>query len=84
MNDLLKKAHALCSRNKDILRISERCGCFYCLNIFSFDKITRWIDSEKNTAICPYCGIDSVIPQSDLYELDKGFLGEMHQYWFCS
>lgn len=51
---------------------------FFCLNIFSPDKIKEWIeDKEDLTAICPYCGIDSVIGESSNYPITKEFLQEM-------
>jgi len=34
------------------------------------------------TAICPYCQIDSVIPNSSLYKLDILFLEKMFKVWF--
>ena len=36
---------------------------FYCNRIFDAEKIHEWIDDENGqTAVCPFCGIDSVIP----------------------
>ena len=43
--------------------------------------IDRWIDDES-TAICPYCAVDAVMPQSDDYELDDALLLRMKEYWF--
>ena len=37
-----------------------KCGCFYCLKIFNPSVIDGWWDHE-DTAVCPYCRIDSVI-----------------------
>ncbi len=48
---------------------NEYCSCFYCLSIFKSSEIIEWIDNEY-TAICPKCGIDSVIPGS----IDKATL----------
>ena len=47
--------------------------------------IKEWIDDENgNTAVCPYCGIDSVIPESidGEYELTQEILQEMNQRFF--
>lgn len=79
---LLEKAHVLCNLNKSSLKKSTKCGCFFCLKIFEYDEIKEWIDSNENTALCPYCGIDSVIPESDFYQLDRDFLQQMYRYWF--
>ncbi|MEI0559354.1 cytoplasmic protein [Brachyspira intermedia] len=59
------------------------CGCFYCVSIFSPKLITDWIEDENDlTAICPYCGIDSVIPNYSDYQLNKELLKEMREYFF--
>ncbi len=40
-------------------------------------------DSEDEvTAICPYCGIDSVIGESSGYPINKDFLEMMRKHWF--
>ena len=65
---------------------SEKCGCFYCLAIFTSDKITKWIDEDKEgigkTALCPECEIDSVIGDRDVKDITPEFLQKMHAYWF--
>lgn len=43
------------------LEAQRLCGCYYCLKIYSPLEITEWCDGQQ-TAICPYCGIDAVIP----------------------
>ena len=59
------------------------CGCFYCLSIFDPNLITDWIeDANDLTAICPYCGIDSIIPKHYSYELNKELLQKMREYFF--
>lgn len=67
--------------NKRALKKDSRCGCYFCLNIFSPKEITDWIPFE-DTALCPYCGIDSVIGESSGAPLTKGFLKEMKAYLF--
>jgi len=39
---------------------SEICGCFFCIRIYSKNEIVEWVD-DGQTALCPYCEIDSVI-----------------------
>jgi len=34
--------------------------CFHCLNGFRFERIVTWTD-DGTTAICPICGVDSVL-----------------------
>ena len=80
-NELIK-AHQFCSNHKNELIRDKKCGCFSCLKIFSPDVIEMWLNDSKGTAICPYCGIDSVIGESSNYSITKEFLKEMQEYWF--
>lgn len=65
--------------DREKLLSSPLCGCFYCLEKFTPDKIEEWVDPDEasglgQTAICPYCGIDSVIGfDTDFAEI-KDFL----------
>lgn len=77
----LKKAHLYCSYNNEQLSSSKLCGCFYCLKIFDPKLIVNWCDNNQ-TAICPYCGIDSIIYDSKRYPISNEFLKEMKTYWF--
>lgn len=81
MNELLKQAHRFSSKNRKSLEDSSLCGCFYCLKIFSPAVIEEWWDNEE-TAVCPYCGIDSVIGDNSDFHITKEFLQEMHEAWF--
>lgn len=81
MENALKKAHSFSSRHRKELESDKVCGCFYCLKIFNPKEIKEWCDNE-DTALCPYCGIDSVIGESSGYPITGKFLKEMHQYWF--
>jgi hypothetical protein len=63
-NDIVE-AHKFCKNNRENLTKSYMCGCFSCLRIFKTSEITEWIDRKENddTALCPYCGIDFIIPK---------------------
>lgn len=76
------KAHEYSSNNNGQLEQDEVCGCFYCLSIFNPEEIEEWIDDGDSTAVCPYCGMDSVIGESSDYPITKTFLGKMKDYWF--
>ena len=78
---ILKNAHTFSSYNRWLIRNSTRCGCFYGGNIYFGSKIKKWIDSG-NTALCPDCGIDSVLPENCGYELTDQFLAQMKEHWF--
>jgi hypothetical protein len=75
-------AHKFCGNHKHELEQDEICGCFYCMEIFSPREINFWIDDTSGTAVCPYCGIDSVIGKSSGFPITKEFLTKMNKYWF--
>ncbi len=75
-------ARELSKSNKTELLDDTKCGCFYCLKIFHPKEIKRWLREGGGTAVCPYCGIDSVIGESSGYPITKDFLREMKEYWF--
>ncbi len=79
--DRLEAAHKHCSLNRAELQTSSHCGCFYCFAIFGPVDISEWIDEEQ-TALCPKCGIDSVIGSTSGYPITAEFLHQMHDKWF--
>jgi len=61
------------------------CGCFYCCAVFPPGGIDEWVDEqdgEGQTALCPRCGIDSVIGDRAGFPITPEFLGRMNEYWF--
>jgi hypothetical protein len=79
------RAHRHSSRHRQEILASEQCGCFYCCSIFPPQVIKDWTDEwegEGQTAICPLCGIDSVIASESGYPVTKVFLNHMKSYWF--
>lgn len=83
MNIDITKAHEYSHKNKKKIRKSKLCGCYYCLKIFSNLEIKDWIKEDNDyTALCPYCGIDSVIGDNSKYEINDLFLKKLNDYWF--
>ena len=77
------KAQEHSFNNMEVLKHSQRCGCFYCLSIFQSDEIQEYIDDKPyGTALCPHCEIDSVIGESCGYTITEEFLNKMKEYWF--
>ncbi|HHD79394.1 MAG TPA: hypothetical protein ENK98_07170 [Epsilonproteobacteria bacterium] len=79
----LEEYSSFCNRKK--ILVSEECGCYYCLKQFSSNQIEEWWDEDENgigqTAICPYCGIDSVISDT-VVDISEKLLVDMREYWF--
>jgi hypothetical protein len=52
-----------------------------CLETFVPGEIQDWTD-EGATAMCPRCGIDSVLGSASGFSLSRDSLNLMHHYWF--
>jgi hypothetical protein len=79
------RAHQHASHHREEVLTSAQCGCFYCGTIFPPGEIEDWTDEWEGigqTALCPYCGIDSVISTGSSYPITSEFLAQMHAYWF--
>lgn len=44
-------------------------------------EITEWVDLDT-TALCPKCGIDSVIGSASNVPVNPEFLSKMNEHWF--
>jgi hypothetical protein len=84
--DDVRKAHEHCSNHRDELIAGAKCGCFYCCAIFDVSEIADWVDEDDRgigqTALCPRCGIDSVIGEKSGYDVSINFLERMRALWF--
>ena len=82
----IRDAHAHCGNHRAEILSSATCGCFYCCATFRSGEVLDWVDEDEHevgqTAVCPKCGIDSVIGDRAGYELSAGFLGRMQAHWF--
>ena len=82
----VRAAHAQSSNHRAAITESALCGCFYCLSTFPPSEIVDWIDEDPNgegqTALCPNCGIDSVICDKPGIDISKRFLTLMRAHWF--
>lgn len=83
------QAHSMSNNNKPELEWNQLCGCFCCVKIFRSSEIDDWIIHDnpadwRGRALCPYCGIDSVIGESSGYPITEEFLAAMNRYWFSA
>jgi NAD-dependent SIR2 family protein deacetylase len=79
MNNLLKNAPHIAFKNR--LSLTGKCACYHCLKVFESQEISVWTDKGE-TALCPYCQVDAVIPESPTYNLSKETLTKLNEYWF--
>lgn len=68
MDDVIRQSY----KNKDKIQQSSMCGCYYCLSVYPSNEVFKWIDKNNDTALCPRCGIDSVLPNvTDVHSLKE-------------
>lgn len=77
----LELLHIFCGNNKSLLSQSQQGGCFYCQKIFAPTKIKNWVNEGSQTALCPHCSIDAVLPGC-VTELTPEVLKSMYDEWF--
>jgi len=78
----LKLVHKRCSHHREAVLSSELCGCFSCGQRIRPVRFLSWTDN-KQTAFCPYCGIDAVLPDNDpAFVLNAELLEAMRVRWF--
>lgn len=90
-DDVVVRAYKLSTRQRQRYRPDEMCGCFHCGDRFTAIAIRAWCDEtdeKQTTAMCPACGVDSVISVNDVQPLGvmrdefEGLLVAMKQRWF--
>jgi hypothetical protein len=80
---LCNAAHKHASRHREEIQASTRCACFFCFRTFPHTEIKSWIDANQ-TALCPRCGVDSVLGSASNHRLDDAFLRNMHTHFFTT
>lgn len=80
-----ERLHDLCSSNRRKLAKSGLAVCFYCFKEFPPKAIKEWCLSKQNgpadCALCPHCGIDSVLPSRNIDPV-QSMLKLLHEQWF--
>jgi hypothetical protein len=84
--DQIREAHRCSSNHRAAVCASTACGCFYCCSTFTPAEILDWVDEDADgkgqTALCPKCGIDAVLPAAPGFDLTPQFLAAMKAHWF--
>lgn len=63
------------------------CGCFFCERVYKPSEIVEWTDRRSDdgpgqTALCPYCGIDSVIGSGSGNAITPDLLSRLRKAYF--
>jgi len=77
-------------RHRLAIEKSRICGCFHCERFLAPHQIRRWVagldeaaGSPEETALCPWCGVDAVLPEwNGVYPMGVGLLRRMRGYRF--
>lgn len=92
----LEEVHSNANQNRHAIESSNQVGCFGCERIWDPLEfpIKEWIDDRPTsrqlgaglhgnaTALCPFCGIDSVIAKLSVGKITHYMLGKMEEHWF--
>jgi hypothetical protein len=81
IDDDLDAAYGFSTNHRRQIEASEVCGCFFCAAVFATGEIQEWVD-DGQTAICPRCGVDSVIGSGSGVPIGHEFLVRMRKAWF--
>jgi len=86
----LEHIHRYTNHHRPLVEQSTEAGCIHCGAHFGTDEIREWI-AERNpdtgrisaeTAKCPRCGVDSVLPSAAPVTLDAHSLAALQAFWF--
>lgn len=82
----LETIHRYCSHHRQLLKESATAGCISCGASFKPAEIREWVaersDGMEETAKCPRCGIDAVLPSAAPVALDERTLAALQTFWF--
>ncbi len=76
------KSHSV-NNEIEILR-SKKCGCFFCGSTFDARKVSQWEDGTNGgaSAICPECGMATVIGDGSGLKVTRTLLKEMSEAFY--
>lgn len=91
--ETLEGLHKYCRNNKDLISLypNDNVKCFFCRRIdIQSSSIKRYIRDANNitesSAICPHCGIDSILPGILFEAVDENttrqIINDMYEYYF--
>ena len=63
--------------NRPAIEAAEVATCYGCERVVLPSSVKNWTDGGQ-TAICPHCGVDSVLP----FNKPQSWLHLAHEYWF--
>jgi len=71
------------SHNEIEILHSKTCSCYFCRQTYSARDVNDWTNDKGGvTALCPICGMDSVIGDACGVPLDKNLLKDLNQAFY--
>ena len=68
--------------NRPTIETSEICGCYYCRRTYKSQDVKEYVkDRNGETALCPRCGIDSVVPYDSSLDKNEDNFAESLEEW---
>ena len=77
----IKQLAHLTFKNKHLQNLAINAGCYHCVKMFKASEIKEYTDAEQ-TALCPFCSVDSVVFDNAGFELTEDNLKKAKKYWF--
>ena len=68
--------------NRCIIEKSKVAGCYYCLKLYDASLINEYVDIEDDTAVCPYCHVDSVLGDADGLPKENTTIYLQYMRWY--
>ncbi|MFC3104992.1 cytoplasmic protein [Salinisphaera aquimarina] len=82
----LHRLHETSSNHRELILNSIQLGCFHCCKQFSPEALDEWWDEDANgigqTAVCPYCGIDTVVGDAAGHRITEQLLAALRDHFF--
>ncbi len=84
MDALMAQVSQLSLANEVAVAAAARCGCYFCTRVFESSMVREWVsDAQGRTAVCPHCGVDAVIAETEQTgALSRERLQELRAHWF--
>jgi len=71
------------SHNEIEILHSKTCSCYFCRQTYNARDVNDWTNDKGGvTALCPVCGMDSVIGDASGVPLDKNLLKDLNQAFY--
>ena len=85
-DEKLHDIHTHCTANREEVEASSRCACFYCQEVFRATEVKDYIVEPsmdyRETALCPRCGVDTVLGDAAGIPFYKELIEKMHRHYF--